>query len=94
MLLHEFKADKDNEHRQQGNPKVLCNAVYKTEDSFNCYLTPSQAITLARHLLMKAQLLLDREIEDGAVQVWNTGPGNRVIRCGLVEAVHKTARAT
>ena len=48
MLLSDFLAQKDNAHSEQGNPVVACNALYKTEENFNCYLTPSQAIALAR----------------------------------------------
>ena len=52
MQLSDFLADKDNTHKEQGNPVVVCNALYKAEENFNCYLTPAQAIALARNLLL------------------------------------------
>jgi hypothetical protein len=72
MLLAEFLADPENEHKTQGNPKVRSNALHKTGQSFNCYLTASQAIEHARNLLQKAQLILDHDLEDAVVHVWNT----------------------
>jgi hypothetical protein len=85
MLLSDFRADKDNIHKKQGNPVVACNALYKTAENFNCYLTPSQAISLASNLLQKAQLILDEKLEDAAVQLWNTGKNSEKLRCGLTQ---------
>lgn len=91
MLLEEFMADKENAHKQQGNPGVTCNTLYKSESSFNCYLTPVQAIALARNLLQKAQLILDEGIEDAAVHLWNTGKGEK-LSCGLNKARKNSRR--
>ncbi|MCE5267761.1 MAG: hypothetical protein LLG00_07735 [Planctomycetaceae bacterium] len=86
MNLDDYLAERDNEHSQRGNPAVRCNALYKTARTFNCYLTASQAIEFARHLLAKAQLVLDNRIEDAAIQVWNTGQQGETIRLGLAKA--------
>lgn len=85
MLLDDFLADTTNPHREQGNPSVECNALYKAIDSLNCYLTPTQAIELAQNLLQKAQLILDNNIEDAVVHVWNKGQANEKVYCGLTK---------
>jgi hypothetical protein len=64
---------------------VECNALYKTKENVNCYLTPSQAMEFARHLLEKAQLNLDYKISDAVVQVWNQGEDNEKLYFGLIE---------
>jgi hypothetical protein len=69
--------------RRQGNPHVECNALYKTGANVNCYLKPGQAIELARHLLQKAQLILDHLLEDDVVHVWNQGTDNEKLYVGL-----------
>lgn len=71
---------------KRDNPAVTCNALYKTAQNVNCYLTPSQAIQLARHLLQEAQCLLENDVTDGAVQVWNQGEMNERLYCGLIAA--------
>jgi hypothetical protein len=86
MMVSDFLADKDNAHKEQGNPVVACNALYKAEYNFNCYLTPAQAIALARTLLQKAQLILDEKLEDAAVHLWNKGKDNEKLYCGLNQA--------
>jgi hypothetical protein len=89
MLLSEFLADKGNAHKEQGNPVVACNALYKAEANFNCYLTPVQAIALARNLLQKAQLILDEKLEDAVVHLWNkdqsNNKANERLYCGLTK---------
>jgi hypothetical protein len=84
--LSEYLAQADNQHSQQGNPHVRCNALGKTTKSLNCRLTPIQAIEAARHLLQKAQLILDEGIEDAVVHVWNVGENSEVLHFGLYEA--------
>lgn len=86
MHLSDFLADDQNPHSQAGNPCVVSNALYKTRQNFNCYLTPSQAIELARHLLAKAQIILDNDIQDTAIQVWNQGEHSERIYLGLTKA--------
>ncbi len=81
--LAEFLANADNEHKRQGNPSVKCNAVYKTKDNVNALLKPSQAIELARHLLQKAQIIIDNQLDDAAVHLWNQGLSNERFYCGL-----------
>jgi hypothetical protein len=83
MLLSEFLADKENPHKKQGNPSVKCNALYKKAENINCLLTPTQAIALARNLLQKAQLIIDENLDDAAVHVWNQGKDNEKLYCGL-----------
>ena len=83
MLLADFLAQPDNSHSMQGNPVVECNALYKTNENLNCYLTASQAVTLARNLLQKAQLILDENLENAVVHVWNMGKENEKLYCGL-----------
>ena len=85
MKLFDYKATPDNADKRQGNPTVKANALYKTENSFNCYLTVSQAMNLAENILMKARLILDEGISDAAVQLWNAG-NSEAISCGLIEA--------
>ena len=86
MTLSDFLANKDNAHAQQGNPSVSSNALYKPAENFNCYLTASQAVELARHLLQKAQLILDHDLEDAVVHLWNIGPANEKLHLGLNQA--------
>ena len=86
MMLSNFLADQNNAHREQGNPGVTCNALYKAKENFNCYLTPVQAIALGRHLLQKAQLILDEKLEDAVVHLWNKGTANEKLYCGLNQA--------
>ena len=86
VKLSEFLAQPDNPHSQEGNPRVQCNALYKTRKNFNCYLTASQAIRLARYLLEKAQLILDNGIEDAVVHAWNKDENNEKLYLGLNEA--------
>ncbi|HJT77458.1 MAG TPA: hypothetical protein VJ739_09680 [Gemmataceae bacterium] len=86
MQLSEYLAQPGNSHAEQGNPHVECNALYKRRENFNCYLTASQAIECARHLLEKAQLILDNGIDDAVVQVWNKGEHNEKLYFGLTEA--------
>ena len=83
MLLSDFLADKENSHKKQGNPSVKCNALYKKTENINCLLTPAQAIALARNLLQKAQLILDENLEEAAVHMWNQGKDNEKLYCGL-----------
>jgi hypothetical protein len=64
---------------------VSCNALSKTKSSINCNLTPSQAITLARHLLQKAQVILDERLDDAVVQLWIVGRNNERLSCGLTK---------
>lgn len=86
MQLAEFLSHADNPHSQAGNLGVVCNALYKTKQNLNCYLTPTQAISLARHLLEKAQLLIDNEVEDAVIQIWNQGEHNEKLHLGLTKA--------
>ena len=86
MMLSDFLAEKNNTHKEEGNPVVACNALYKAEENFNCYLTPVQAITLARNLLQKAQLILDEKLDDAVVHLWNKGTDNEKLYCGLNQA--------
>jgi hypothetical protein len=83
MKLSEYLAQEGNLHKEQGNPSVKCNALSKTGKSFNCYLKPGEAIEFARHLLTKAQLILDNQIEDGVVHVWNVGGDSESVSFGL-----------
>jgi hypothetical protein len=86
MNYKDYNADPNSLDKQQGNPSVSCNAIYKTETSFNCYLTPSDAIEFARNLLQKAQLILDEGIDDAVVHVWNSGK-NKKLSCGTNKKV-------
>lgn len=86
MLLSDFLNEPNNSHAEQGNPNVTCNALYKAEENFNCYLTAPQAIELARNLLQKAQLILDEELTNAAVHLWNVGRDNEKLSCGLNKA--------
>lgn len=81
--LTEFLSQPKNAHSEQGNPVVTCNALYKAVENFNCYLTVAQAITLARNLLQKAQLIVDEKLDDAVVHLWNKGKANEKLYCGL-----------
>ena len=72
MNLSAYLATPNNAHRQQGNPSVKANALYKTRENFNCYLTATQAIRLAEILLIKLRLILDEGIDDAVVHLCNT----------------------
>ena len=84
MKLSTFLANQPPESPVRKNPKIQCNAIYKTGKSFNCYLTSSQAIEHACHLLQKAQAIIDNDI-DAVVQVWNKGERNEKLYCGLIQ---------
>jgi len=94
MLLSEFLDQESNPHSKAGNPSVKCNALYKTKNNFNCYLTASQAIQHARHLLEKAQLILDNQIDDAVIQVWNQGESNERLYLGITKARKGVRRKT
>ncbi len=55
------------------DPGVKVNALYKSEKSINCYLTPTQAMELSEALLTKARLILEEGVDDAAVQLWVRG---------------------
>jgi hypothetical protein len=76
--------DKDISHR--------CNFLSKTSKSFNCKLTVPQAIKLATSILSRAQILIDEEIPEGAVKLWNVGEGNGSLLCGMDPASKSTNR--
>lgn len=84
-LLTLLKSDADSQ-TVKDNPSVKCNALSKTDKSLNIQLTPGQAIEFARHLLQKAQLLIDRDVEDGTVQVWCVGVDSEAVSFGLMPA--------
>src|SRR5688572_13906968 len=85
MKLADYLADKKNEHSTDGNPSVKCNSLGKTPKSFNCQLTPEQAIDLARFLLDKAQLIRRCKIDDAAVHLWNVGEDSETVSVGLIQ---------
>ena len=93
MKLADFNRRVGKADRRRRNPVVACNALYKTATSFNCYLTVSQALELSQNLLLKAQVILDAELEDAAVQVWNSGRTSMKLRCGLIEATKGRRKA-
>lgn len=86
VQLSDFLAQADADHPARSNPVVACNALYKNATSFNCYLTPVEAITLAQHLTQKAQLILDEGLVDAAIQLWNKGAASERLYCGLIKA--------
>ena len=86
MTFDDFIADKENQHVKDGNPSVKCNSLSKTKTSFNCYLTAPQAIALARNLLEKSQIILDHQINDAVVHVWNVRESSETLSCGLNKA--------
>lgn len=86
MKLSEFNAKQPIDANWRVNPAVKCNALYKSAKNLNCYLRASEAIQLARNLLEKAQLVLDENLDDAAVQLWSSGPDSERLLCGLTEA--------
>ena len=83
MQLSEYLDELKTQNKRDDNPTVKCNRLYKTEKGINCYLTPSEAVQFARHLLAKAQIIMDHQIEGCAVQVWNAGVKNEKLSFGL-----------
>ncbi len=83
MKLADFLAQAGNAESVQGNPGVTCNALNKTEKSFNCNLTVPQAVALARHLLGKVEIILDHGLDDAVVQLYNIGLDSERLSCGL-----------
>ncbi|MEX0977269.1 MAG: hypothetical protein WDZ48_00360 [Pirellulales bacterium] len=71
-------------HKAEGNPKVKCNAQYTANDNWNCKLKANEAIQLARHLLKKAQLLVEEGLDDFSVHLWSTG--SDTLYCGIDKA--------
>lgn len=84
--LSDFLAQVPSGHEAKANPSVTCNALYKNSNNFNCYLTPSQAISLALRLVQRAQLIREENLVDTAVQLWNQGAVNERLSLGLVNA--------
>jgi hypothetical protein len=82
MLLPEYK----KKHPKHKNPRVDCNALYKTENNVNCYLTAAQAVELANNLIHNAKLIEKEGLEDAAVQLWNQGKEKEHLYCGLHQA--------
>ena len=82
MLLSTYHAQRGKDK----NPSVQCNALSKTAKSINCNLTPAQAKELAAYLLEKAKLVVENDIEDAAIQIWNVGVDNERLSVGLIEA--------
>lgn len=70
-------------NKEERNVKIRCNALYKVADSFNCKLKAADAVRLARAILQKAQILLDEDLGDGVVHLWNKGRDSEVLYCGL-----------
>ena len=86
MKLSDYLAVTNSAHKQQGNPAVEVNALYKTRENINCYLTATQAMNLAENLLMKARLIQEEGIDDAIVHLWNQGANNETLYCGLNQA--------
>ena len=84
MFLDEFRSNEMGRKEADSNLAMTCNALYKSAVTVNCYLTCTQAITLAQHLLFKAQAILDNGLEDAAVHLWNTS-GER-LHVGMTKA--------
>jgi hypothetical protein len=69
-------------HKAEGQVKVRCNAIYKTDKNINIKLTTAQALQLAKGLIQKSLLVMDEGAdEEVALHVWSTG-GNRLY-CGM-----------
>jgi len=85
MKLSDYRAMPNNADKKQGNPVVEVNALYKTADNFNCYLTVIQAMNLAENLLMKARQIQEEGIDDAVVHLWNQGQESERLYCGLTE---------
>ena len=83
MTLEEYRAlPADQRGGRPAKQKVACNSLAKTKVSFNCNLTPDQAIDLARLLLEKAHEIRHNKIDDAAVQLWNVGEGAETLYLG------------
>jgi hypothetical protein len=51
-------------HKETGCPGAKCQSIVIKPKSFNCYLSASQALELARDMLLKAQIILEYGDED------------------------------
>jgi NAD-dependent DNA ligase len=71
---------------QPGSAAVEVSAVCKTSESFDCYLSVTQAMRLAQHLLMKAELIQEEGRADSVVHLSNPGPENERLYCRLHDA--------
>ncbi len=62
----EFLSDPDNPHAVEGQLGTNANAVYlpKTEKIVNVYLSPEQALRVARNLVQKAEMLMANNVQD------------------------------
>jgi hypothetical protein len=69
------------------NRSVRCNRLYKTNQSLNIYLKPADAIQLAGYLLEKAQEILDGNLNDKAVQLYNAGKNTETLAVAVENAV-------
>jgi len=63
--------------------KVQCTALYKTAQSVNIQLSPTQAIKLAGGLLEKALAIIEGRTGFPAVHIWNEGVGKEGLNCGF-----------
>ncbi len=72
QTLEEFLADPENPHKVEGQLGTNANAVYlpKTKKIVNVYLSPEQALRVARNLVQKAEMLISNNVQDCGIQLW------------------------
>ena len=73
QTLEEFLADPDNPHKTDGQLGTNANAVYlpSGEQSIvNVYLSPEQALRVARNLVQKAEMLISHNVQECGIQLW------------------------
>ena len=69
----EFLSDPDNPHDADGQLGTNANAVYLPSPGktlVNVYLSPEQALRVARNLIQKAEMLISHNVQNCGVQLW------------------------
>jgi len=80
VLYKDFEDSKDPRDK---DVTIRCDSLNKTQKSFNCKMTVPQAVRLATAILQKVQILIDDNIQGGAVKFWNIGEQSKSLACGL-----------
>lgn len=73
QTLEEFLSAPDNPHTIDGQLGTNANAVYlPTGDKriVNVYLSPEQALRVARNLVQKAEMLISNNVTGCGIQLW------------------------
>ena len=92
MKYADFNAKSPDDAGWRLNPQVKCNAVEMRSKYLSCHLSPSEAIELARNLLDKAKVIIDKDLEDAAVELWSDAQTPNTLLCGIWPVARKGRR--